>query len=1239
MSERFIYKPYPDNAGKGVVFLAPSGGDRSPPTITDSEGNSYTGKFYNEGHHGYQFTFDPILRGKNDLTLNYGGTTTKLAKGSMSYRGDDLSSLVESSKGGGSGLGGSQQIGEYGVAPQDLTSLYPSPFLMDAAPYNFTDPFKFAEKYGDFSRNQLRKNFDVSKDLSLSTLDAELEGLSAFVPAASALKRSETSADNIFNQAQRTRQIQSTLPGVTEDLEGQAGRARDYASGRIPDAVQDRAFELGIRSAAADRASGGGFGSSSSAARKASDLMSAGERVKLSQYGDELLTGNIVTKSNLLLAPTEYSNAGQQVQVMPSLSPSQLIQSNFGELNQYGAVSATNALSSQIDQNKFKTNLEQETRKFNTTNQNNFALGKFDYMANLAGAVAGAGQTNINTQVALDQQQKQLDYMMEALKKAQSAAQTGAITSAIGQILFGTKYGSQIASSLSGLFGGGGSSASSDFGVPSSFGTNTTNPISGSPTGANPILDQVSAESPDSIYNKPSQDVSEFGSDYLNNDYSQPSDLGGDQPFSMYAKSAPMQAKALVQDAKAIEAATGVSRTQEPGTQFTGYNNSGKPMYAKMALLNSKDVQAGAAHINTFKDVVAPFKVLDEDQTNTLNKIAGVSSDVATLDKLNTYWQKGDKKGFVTELASAFGPRVIAKSVGLEKLPKNATPEQKAKYKEAKAEYEKYSTALNGAVLFSNWGKYSNAQKGLGLASFGINAYKVGTDIDLSKKVIPGTGEGGNPALTVGQSLDLLSAGYNAYTLAKNWNQMNALQKVTGGVQTANQIAQTAKGFNLLGAGTEGAAVSTSAEALASVGAVATPSMGIGAVTVSSASQVPAGYTAVASGVNGGVVAVPTANAGSAAAAQPGFVPGLQLGAGAVSFATGAYQVYKGWGQGGKEGRLNGAIGGSAMAAGLYAMSGPLGYASMANPYVLGAVVATSIISNSIKVGKSGDQSDRDQVRGAFKSAGLVGDDYKVKLADGSTFDIGIDGHGAQHEFTNPDKATGKKGGKLNAWDLDYTNDLDYASGMAGSALSRLLSGGVAKNIDQLGSQLGNAGLGNVGFKAEMTQGNFDKVMANQRAFYAQSGIKSKADAYQLINQGFAEGRWDESQTVAMQQAANMMYDKDGFKTAQSLMGGRWKGIEVAASSEVTQDNKGASQVKVVNPVSKGTREAAQASGRNKSAPSGKQISIGGTPTSELLKQGPITKEQLLEINRAKYGRGGRTDSSSGSLFKPQYAD
>ena len=66
--------------------------------------------------------------------------------------------------------------------------------------------------------------------------------------------------------------------------------------------------------------------------------------------------------------------------------------------------------------------------------------------------------------------------------------------------------------------------------------------------------------------------------------------------------------------------------------------------------------------------------------------------------------------------------------------------------------------------------------------------------------------------------------------------------------------------------------------------------------------------------------------------------------------------------------------------------------------------------------GKSNAQALRDDFRGDLKESGVADKDYMVTLADGSKFNIGLDG---KTKYKNTDEKTTR-----NAWDVDWSNPL-----------------------------------------------------------------------------------------------------------------------------------------------------------------------------------------------------------------------
>lgn len=448
MAEPYVYKP---ETRKGPIFLAPEPGS-GPPQIRLADGRVITavradragGVF--QGHEGYQYVFPRDVLNQEGATLIFNGKEQKLGNTNMSYRGGSLGSLQESGKGAlgdtsgdlGASTGfGATGVGEFGVAPKFIGDQFPDPALIKNLKYNFIDPVKFAETYNPFLRSELAKNFAQSKDFALSAIDTELQALTSYLPKSAALKRDVTAQDNIFNQAQRTQQVMGAIPDVVGDLNSVAADARAYARGEVPNDVVDNALELGTRSAAADVAATSGFGVRSSASRKLSDLMSAKDRIGLSQYGEDLLSKNAAQRADLLLAPTEYSNAGQQISVTPSVSGSQLQTSLAGEANAQTLVSSTNAFGQTIQQSQFMTDLQNNIQQFNANNLNNFALSYFNYLNSYVNSVAGAAQTNINTNFGIQQQEDARDLAANEQHQTQGNNQIAGIIGAVGTVIGG----------------------------------------------------------------------------------------------------------------------------------------------------------------------------------------------------------------------------------------------------------------------------------------------------------------------------------------------------------------------------------------------------------------------------------------------------------------------------------------------------------------------------------------------------------------------------------------------------------------------------------------------------------------------------------------------------------------------------------------------------------------------------------------------------------------------------------
>lgn len=167
----------------------------------------------------------------------------------------------------------------------------------------------------------------------------------------------------------------------------------------------------------------------------------------------------------------------------------------------------------------------------------------------------------------------------------------------------------------------------------------------------------------------------------------------------------------------------------------------------------------------------------------------------------------------------------------------------------------------------------------------------------------------------------------------------------------------------------------------------------------------------------------------------------------------------------------------------------------------------------------------------AWKSDGPVKQDRGV--AGGSALAAGLDGM----QSTNPYSL----GAVLTYASLQNTpppkeyGDLEHFSYITGVSLQRLVNGNT--KADEKGKELVEMG--------EFTEDGFLSSMKKMRAAYAKQGVSSREIGYQLANQGYAEGRFDESQTVALHRSLDLVFNSDAFNLAQKLRTGKNKGLEI----------------------------------------------------------------------------------------------
>lgn len=1141
MAQTFIYKPV---TSKGPVFLAP-GGKSNPPTIRLPSGKTITGSYYNTVDEGLgprsQYTFPREILGLTDFELSYGDQVGKITSGGQSFEGANLASWEARSKGSAGGGGypsgfGPGFAGQYGVYPNYLGGQFPSPFLaqyspIGAAPYTFTDPQEFAKAFGGFNREEITKNFQLAKQFGLEQVATELAGLQGYTPAASALKRGETAIDNLFNQYQREQQVARGLPGVREELAGQTGRAESYARGRIPDEISDRALELGIRSEAADLATFGGFGARSAAGRKVSDLLSAEKRVQLSQYGDQLLTQNIGTRANLFLAPTEYSDAGAQIRVMPEVGAGRAAAQFAGEINQYASIPATTALGSVVGQNQFTTGLEQQTRQFNAGNQlqlsefnagtqNQFALTKFGYDVGYAGTVAGAAQTDINTQTGLQQQAMAMEVFKQYLAQAQQTdlfkslaglggigLQTGFIQNILGQLGIPGLGGAGKVPGAGGVPGAGAVTGINPFAVAGaaivgenvsegkipSIASNIPGPIGAviDPVGGaiNSVVGHLfSATAPEgaaSITSGETAPVSYAPVTYpgISSVPSNYTPIGSSQngviavpnqaveaEYNSFAEAVglPVSTKSsrqVVSGGNGVVSAVGLSYVQAPGHENIGMDLGGAPVYSNIALSKINSPVIGAVSVSGMGSVLNSMGVLDQKDVASLSKVAALSFDSKVIADLDRAKLTNNPNTFVNSMLKAIGNSSVSETSDI-----SAKESAFAAYK-----------------LYPNWQSLSQGQKSLALSSLGLKNFKYSDGQRIQDKIIPSTQGTGYQSLKVGEALNLMQKGVNAPVLTQKWVSLNDIHEIMEGGSSPIDVANTAVQIGALGSGPEGAAVPGIDDTrLKRNGWTASPAYGVGALIGKQSSILLPGYVRIGRTQSGNAVSIPSNTVHTA----NGVIQGNEI----AGISDAAQAIHQNWGKT-KETTLKGVNGGTALTSSLKNL-GAAG-AVVSNPFLAGALSTTSLMSS---MGPSKLTSK--EVSAKLKTHGLEVQDTKI----------------------------------------NHDEDLRFSMSASTVALTRLLTGEKGEAIHMAGHALAEkASQGLTG----MTPSSFGEALKNVRSDYVKAGISSKSDAFALANQGFAEGRFDENDLASMHTAFNIVFDRNGYTLASQLLSGKERGLEV----------------------------------------------------------------------------------------------
>jgi len=398
--------------------------------------------------------------------------------------GDGATQEGGGGEGGGTGTGNNIGFeGSQGFAfPQsDFSSLTFAPINPTFVPPTpVVDPIQRTEEVGDFNRLQNQVNLGIGSQNALGLTQLEFDGLQLFnrqarelqqegvaqenvfnqgqfaqankfnrgqIPASNAFNRGELTEANAFNQEQRLSQLETALPGASDTINRQIERGTQLAEGRFVTDAEDRAFEVAARSASADGTIARGFGDDSVFGKRSSELLSAQQRLQVSQVGEQTLNRFLTLGANLkfdqpikqnpvLDQPLQFqpqqTRTSQDVRGAPSIPASQLAVQQQQQLNELSTITPTQAIAFDINQNqfqsgvdKFNSQLDFNSQQFNSTTGLQVDLEKL--YADVFNSQQEAGAINLGIQTGITQ-----DQFNQQVQAGQQSALIGAAGNILG---------------------------------------------------------------------------------------------------------------------------------------------------------------------------------------------------------------------------------------------------------------------------------------------------------------------------------------------------------------------------------------------------------------------------------------------------------------------------------------------------------------------------------------------------------------------------------------------------------------------------------------------------------------------------------------------------------------------------------------------------------------------------------------------------------------------------------------
>lgn len=1105
----YVYKP---STRKGAVFLAPT--DKGPPTITGPDGTVYRGVPANQrggvfyGHEGYQYVFDNDVIGLQGAKIQYGDEVGTIANGAQDWRGDSLQNWVSTGKGSigdpsSMGFTGSN-LGAYGMLPNpSMINFEPINYKpikykpidytginyegITAAPFTFTDPLQAANRYNEFNTQAEGQAYEKSLQRGQELTNLDTQAITGFAGQMSSLQKSLVDSENKFNQAQRLQAVDFAMPDLRSSLDAKKGRADTYASGRLLSSAEDRAYEVAARSASADGSFTRGFGDDSVFGRRTSDVLSAQQRLGISQMGEGLVNDWISQGSSLLIDSPLKTSISQGLPSTPPILPSQQASQQQTNLTNLTTVPLQFGISSEINQQEFGTNLEQGTRTFNASNtfakdqynaSNVFAKDQFNASNRFAQQQFNAGnrlakdQFNASGGFAASQAQfagLQSNYSLatqasqraediqrqqaqnEAASKAadlniadnkeagsvSAGAQIGGAVGTVGGAIAGNAIGGPVGGAIGAAIGGS---------IGSTIGGSIGSLFSGS-SGGGEVLSSVMGSAPAQAPSQQApQAVVTQSPSQVTRSASIPTTYNG---AAIPVQSGPMDAGATAQQVSSGYVATG-SLANDVG-------RSGVQTPQLSQLGRSLQVGAGAANSITtqYQAVATPEARMS---------LAGSLQSAAISNAPSPEAQESVNQIFsqVKEHLDT-GVGVTGQAAGIAGFIQN---------------YDKYSgperaraitnISFAGQDLKNNYGVDDLTSESIGAVS------------------VPGT----NGKLTLKDTISLATSGYNVSSLVKNWDDISEVHSEINGNDTLLSIASTARNLGLLGTETPEVVEQKRLE-LNQNGAQPAGAWGISAVVLPQNGKRILGMADMGRLPTGQVVSIPQELIASSGVSQ-GVIGSGTIGPSVqadLAVGEGAANIYNTWSTDfiPKDQQTMGAT--PSVAAGLYRMGGK-------DPFLLGSIL----------------------LNGNIDPLQELSPEAAASLEERGLFDREAES-GPKLEIPN--------------------DDLHRASLLPAQAFAAILTGGLDGDVPRQTAGFMSAKATN-GPERNFNPDTFKAVQGNFRTYFDRAGIKTKGESYALSNQLFHEGRVSQTQLVKIQQGINLVFDEQGYKAASQLLEG-WK--------------------------------------------------------------------------------------------------